>query len=279
MTSRRTLIVVVAIGLLLLGATPRSVSAEITGNIYDFSAVWFNQIYQVDNAIVLDEIQQGSFRINVYNITPSDLYEYAFTGMNYHPYGFSPYYDEYNGTVDFQENKVYFDLDTTDVDEDDLAENYDLDMYPYFTEHHPGSMFFVNPVWSTHNTDWNTAVDDAEALPGVTSITESNSDGSFSFDIMIGIEYNHSDYNYMTGTQSLTFNTNYDTDGVLSSWSLRQVTTSSNENHSIILTVSQSFTRGGGIIAGDPSMSTTIVLVGVAGIGGLILGIVVGKKY
>jgi len=278
--SRRTLFVIVAIGLLLLGATPRSVAAEITGNIYDFNAIWFDQRYQVDNTVVLEETQQGSFRINVYNITPSDLYEYTFTGMNYHPYGFSPYYDEYNGSVDFQENKVYFDLQTTDDDEDGLAEDYNLGMYPYFSEHHPGSMFFVNPVWSTHNTDWNSAVNEAESQQGVSSITESNEDGTFSFEISIGVEYNHTVYNYMSGTLALSFNAEYDTDGVLSTWSLQQVTTSSNENHTVVHTLHQSFIRGTGIgVLGDPVLTTTLLLVGLTGIGGLILGIILGKKY
>lgn len=274
------LVVALALGLLLLGAIPRSVSADITGNMYDFSAVWYYQQYKVDNAIVLEETQQGSFRISVYNITPGDLYEYAFTGMNYHPFGFSPYYDEHNGTVDFQDNKVYFDLDTTDADEDELAEVYDLDLFPFFTEHHPGYMFFVNPVWTTHNTDWNTAVDDAESQSGVTSIVESNEDGVFSFEILIGIEYDHSVYDYMNGTLTLSFNAEYDTDGVLSSWSLRQVTSSSNENHTIVQTLSQTFARGAG--AGsllDPSLSASLLLVGMSGVGGLIIGLVIGKKY
>lgn len=39
MPSKRTLIVMVAVGLLLLGATPQFVSADITGNVYNFGAV------------------------------------------------------------------------------------------------------------------------------------------------------------------------------------------------------------------------------------------------
>ena len=269
----------VAVGLLLLGATPRSVSADITGNTYSFHAVWLEQTYQVDNAIVMDEIVQGDFLVNIYNITPSDSYEYTFTGMNYHPYGFSPYYDEYNGSVAFQDNKVYFDLDTTDVDANNLTEDYDLDMFPYFSEHHPGSMFFVNPVWSTHTTDWTTAVDDAEGQDGVTAVTESAGEGSFSFQIMIDIEFNHTDYNYMSGTETITFSTVYDTDGVLSTWSLQLVTSSSNENHTVVQTQNQRFSRGAGAVALDPTVSTTLALVGVAGVGGLIAGAVIGKKY
>ncbi|MGY5860655.1 MAG: hypothetical protein RTU63_14905 [Candidatus Thorarchaeota archaeon] len=279
MISRRTLIVTVAVGLLLLGAAPRSVSADITGNIYTFSAVWFNQTYQVDNAIVLDETAQGSFLIDVYNITSSDSYEYAFTGLNYHPYGFSPYYDDYNGSVAFQDNKVHFDLDTTDVDEDDLVEDYDLDMYPYFSEHHPGSMFFVNPVWSTHTTDWTTSVGEAETQLGVTSFTDGANEGSFSFNIVMGIEYNHSVYNYMSGTTTISFSAVYDTDGVLSSWSLQYLTSSSNENHTVVHTQNQSFSRGAGIGASDPTLGSTLAVIGAVGIGGLIVGVIIGKKF
>ena len=279
MTARSTLIVVVAVGLLLLGAIPSSVSADITGNTYNFHAVWLEQTYQVDNAIVLDEIVQGDFSVYVDNITPSDSYEYTFTGMNYHPYGFSPYYDEQDDSVAFQDNKVYLDLSTTDVDADNLTEIYNLNMYPYFSEHHPGSMFFVNPVWSTHNTDWNTAVDDAENQLGVTSVTESAGEGSFSFQIIVGIEYNHTDYNYMSGTLTVTFSTTFDTDGVLSTWSLQRLLSSSNENHTVVHTQNQRFTRGAGIGELDSTLSTTLALVGLAGVGGLIAGAIIGKKY
>jgi len=279
MISRRTLIVMVAVGLLLLGATPRSVSADITGNTYNFNAVWLEQTYQVDSAIIVDETVQGDFSINIYNITPGDLYEYTFTGMNYHPFGFGPYYDEHNGSVDFQDNKVYFGLDTLDVDANNLTEFYDLDMFPYFSEHDPGHRFFVNPVWSTHTADWNAAVDSAETRPGVTSITDSIGDGSFSFQIVMGIEYNHTDYNYMNGSETITFNALYDVDGVLSTWSLQNVRSALNENHTVVHTQSQRFSRGSGIGVSDPAMGTTLAVIGAVGIGALIVGVIIGKKY
>ncbi|MGY5881316.1 MAG: hypothetical protein RTV31_13770 [Candidatus Thorarchaeota archaeon] len=280
MISRRTLIVTVAVGLLLLGATPRSVSADITGNTYNFSAVWLEQSYQVDNAIVLDETVQGTFSVSLYNITPSDSYEYTFTGMNYYPYMFSPFADERNGSVAFQDNKVYFDLDTTDVDGNNLTEDYDLDMFPYYSGSSPGFLFFVNPVWSTHTTDWNTAVNTAENRSGVTSITDSIGEGEFSFQIVIGIEYNHSVYNYMNGSVDISFYALYDPDGVLSSWDLQHVTSSTNENHTIVQTQIQRFTRGVGAgVPLDPIVTTTLTLVGVAGVGGIIVGAVIGKKY
>lgn len=181
MPSKRTLFVIAAVGLLLLGATPLSATAAITGNVYNFGAVWFGQTYQVDNAIVLDETMRGNFQIRITNLTPSDYYEYTYTGLNWNQWTFSPYYDEYNGSIAFQDNKVHFDLDTVDADEDDLVEDYDLEIHPYFSEHHPGSMFFVNPIWSTHDTDWTAAVDDAEAELGVTGVTQSTGDSSFTF--------------------------------------------------------------------------------------------------
>ncbi|MFW9769075.1 MAG: hypothetical protein ACFFEM_09665 [Candidatus Thorarchaeota archaeon] len=279
MISRRTLIVIIAVGLLILGATPRFVSADITGNSYDFSAVWVNQRYQIDNIAVYDETMAGGFQILVTNITASDSYEYTFTGLNYN-FWTLPFYDERDGSVAFQDNKVYFNLDTTDVDADNLTESYDIDMYPYYSTGQPGSMFFVNPVWSTHNTDWTDAVENAETQPGVTAITESASGGSFSFQISVAYEQNHTEYNYMTGTISLTFNAAYDNDGVLSSWALQQVRSSSNENHTIVHTINQSFARGTGAGAMlQPSIVPAIALAGGLGIGGLILGVAIGKKY
>ena len=278
MPSKRMLIVIVAVGLLMLGTTPQSVSAAITGNVYNFSAVWFGQTYQVDNTNVLEETEQGNFQIRITNLTPSDYYEYTYTGLNWNHWTISPYYDEYNGSIAFQDNKVHFDLDTVDVDEDDLIEDYDFQMYPYFSEHHPGTMFFINPVWSTHDTDWADSLDDADTQLGVTDITQSRGDGDFSLRITMGIEYNHTDYDYMSGTLIITFNAAYDNDGVLSTWSLKYVTSSSNEDHNIIQTVTQSFTRGAGAPI-DPSMSTTLLLVGAAGVGCLVIGIVIGRKY
>jgi len=280
MSSRRTLFVVITVGLLLLAVSPRSASADITDNTYDFSAVWINRVYQVDNIIVVEETQSGVFSIDVNNITANDQYEYTYTGHNYHPYGYAPYYDQYNGSVAFQDNRVYFDIDTTDDDDNGLAENYALHMYPYFSEHHPGNMFFVNPVWSTHTTNWNNAVADAEDQPLITEFTESTGDGSFSFNAVLGVEVDHPDYELMNGTLTISFSASYDTDGVLSTWSLQQTTSISNAEHTVVETISQSFARGGGAGAIlDQSLNTSIILVSVVGIGGLILGVVIGRKY
>ena len=62
MPSKRTLIVIVAVGLLLLGVTPHSVSAAITGNTYNFSAVWSGETYEVE---VLAIEQSGNQTISL----------------------------------------------------------------------------------------------------------------------------------------------------------------------------------------------------------------------
>ncbi len=279
MTPRRTLILIAAIGLLLLAATPRSASADITGNTYDFTGIWFDQKYQVDNQIVVDETQSGSFSIYVSNITAADYYEYTYTGFNYHPYGSAPYYDEYNGSVAFQGNRVYFNIDTTDANDNGLADGFDLDMYPYFSEHHPGNMFFVNPVWSTHTTGWNEAVADAEAQDVIIEFTNSIGDGSFSFRAVMGVETEHPDYGDMNGTLTISFVSSFDTDGVLSSWSLQQVTSITNDEHSVMQTISQSFARGPGApIVPDQSLTTTVIMVGGVGIAALVVGILLGRR-
>jgi hypothetical protein len=280
MKARRILIAVAALGLLLFVAFPHPASADITGNTYSFSAVWFYQKYQVDSSMVMEQTQKGDFQIAVTNITPSDAYEYTYSGMNYHPYGSSPYYDEDNDTVAFQSNKVYFDLTTVDSDDNGLAESYSLLMSPSFAEHHPGNMFFVNPVWSTHTTDWNEAVDTANGQPAVTALTESASGGSFSFDMTVGVEYDHSVYGYMNGTAEFKFSASYNSDGVLSTWSLQQIISTHNENHTILTTIVQSYAQGAAAgIPEDTSLSTTLMIVGLTGVGGLIVGLIIGKKY
>ncbi len=280
MMPRRCLLGIFASFLLIIGIAPAIVQADITGNTYDFTAIWFTQEYQVDGAVVLDEVFKGDFHVTVHNITSSDRYEYSFAGMNYNRYRFIPYYDEQNDSVAFQDNKVYFNIDTSDADENGIVDDYEFTTYPYFNEHLPGNMFFVNPVWSTHNADWNSAISDAEAQPGVTEVTDSIGGGSFSFKIVVRIEQVHSVYNYMNGTLTITFSAEFDLDGVLSTWSLQQVSSISNENHTITHSLGQSFARGSG--AGtllDPTVNVAVLAVAVAGIGGLVVGVLIGKKY
>jgi hypothetical protein len=280
MVFRRNFLVFVAAGLLLLALAPRSVSADITGNVYNFGATWYDQTYQVDNAIIQQETHQGSLQITVNNITPSDAYEYTYTGFNHHDYGSAPYYDEQNDSIDFQENKVYFSFESEDTDGNDLAESIELHIHPDFNNHHPGHFFFVNPVWSTQTTDWNSGVTEVENADAIQQFTESAGEGSFSFLIVVGIEYEHLEYGNLTGTVTITFNAAYDADGVLSSWSLQNVNSAQNENHTVILTVSETYARGSTVGAVIPSdMSVVLGVAGVTTVAGIIVGALIGKRY
>ncbi|MFW9908691.1 MAG: hypothetical protein ACFFEF_08955 [Candidatus Thorarchaeota archaeon] len=280
MMSKRMLIGMLFAGLLIFNVAPRFASADITGNVYAFGATWLDQSYQIDNTIIQQETHQGNLQITVNNITPGDDYEYTYIGFNHRSNGAPPYYHEQNGTVDFQANQVYFALDTEDDDEDGLAESVDLTMYPSFNYHLPGHFFFVNPTWSTHSTDWNPSVDDAESAPGVQQLTESSGDGSFQLRIVIDYEYSHPNYGDLNGTHTITFSASYDSDGVLSTWSLEETTSAQNENHTVAQANREAYSRGTVVGAVSDMISIAdIGLVTVVGVVGIIVGVLIGKKY
>ncbi|MCK5240194.1 MAG: hypothetical protein KAR33_11630, partial [Candidatus Thorarchaeota archaeon] len=218
MRAKRTLFVGSIAVLLLLVMVSNPVQADVIGTTYSFSAVWFEQSYQVDNIIVQQELYQGTFQIYVYNITPGDAYEYTYSGMNSNFGDDTPYYDEQNETVGFDDNTVNFDLQTVDEDENGLAEVAYIGMDPYYHHSNPGQIIFVDPVWVTHNTEWDASVTDAESEEGFQTITESASEGSFSFQIVVDAEQDHSDYGNITGTITFSFSASYDDDGVLNTW-------------------------------------------------------------
>ncbi len=282
MMKRRTSLLSTLILVAFIGFAPMIVHADITGNTYYFSATWNEKTSQVDSGPVYKSTVTGQFSINIYNITPSDLYEYSFKGQNYIHHQYSPYYDEQNDTVDFQDNRVYFDVVTTDSDNDSRSEVTGFVVYPYFTHHLPGNMFFVNPVWSLHNTEWNDGISAAEDDDTVSSVSGSASEGIFSADIVVDIEMGSSLLGNLTGTLSIEFDASYDQDGVLSTWSVVRISDLSNEEHSIIETEIQRFSRtssaGSGVVF-DSTTTTAIGLVGVAAVGGIVLGVLIGKKY
>ena len=155
-------------------------------------------------------------------------------------------------------------------------------MYPYYHHSNPGQMIFVDPVWVTHNTDWAASVSDAESEDGFQTITESASDGSFSFQIVVDAEQNHPDYGNITGTITFTFSAVYDDDGALSNWDFTQVNSLLNEGHSITDTLSRRFVRGAGSGAGfvgSSELMTQITIAGVAVVGGLVLGVIIARRY
>jgi hypothetical protein len=244
MKFRRTFFVGVLAVLLFAIAAVGPVRADVIGTTYSFSATWYEQSYQVDGVVVEQALYQGTFQIYVYNITPSDAYEYTFTGMNSHHMTDVPYHDEFNDTVGFDDNIVYFDLSTVDEDDNGLAESTYFSIAPGYHYHDPGAIIFVDPVWVTHNTDWNAAVTDAEAQDGFQSITESADEGVFSVQIVVDAEYEHSDYGDMNGTITLSFSASYDADGVLNTRDYTHLTSLQNENHTVSESISQRFARG-----------------------------------
>ena len=282
MKLRRTLFVGLLAALLLFVAVSGSVEADVIGSTYSFSAIWYEQSYQVDGVVVQQDLLQGTFQIQVHNITSSDAYEYTFTGMNSNHIFDVPYYDEQNDTISFDDNIVSFDLDCTDEDGNGLAEDSGVGMAPGYHYHNPGEFLILNPVWNSHINDWDESVTDAESEEGFLSITESADEGLFSFQITVDVEHEHSDYGNMTGTSTFTFSASYDGDGVLNTWDFTQITSLQNDDHTVTNTWSQRFARGTGVgsgFVGSTALMTEIAIAGVAAVGGLVIGVVIAKRY
>lgn len=268
--------------LLLFVVVSVPVQADVIGSTYSFSATWFEHSYQVDNTIVQQELYQGTFQIYVYNITPADAYEYTFTGMNSNFDDDTPYYDQMNQTTGFDDNTVSFDLQTEDDDANGRAEVTGINIHPFYHHSNPGGIIFVDPVWVTHNSEWNTAVADAESEDAFQSITESADDGSFSFQIVVDIEIDHPDYGILNGTATFSFSASYDTDGVLNNWGLTQIRSLQNDNHTITDTQYERYARGTGSgpgFVGSSDLAADIAIAGLSLVGGLVIGVVIAKRY
>ncbi|MHA1907414.1 MAG: hypothetical protein ACW98Y_08985 [Candidatus Thorarchaeota archaeon] len=282
MKFRRTFFIGSLAALLLFVAVSGPVQADVIGSTYSFSATWYEQSYQVDGVVVQQDLLQGTFQIQVHNITSSDAYEYTFTGMNSHHIYDVPYYDEQNDTISFDDNIVYFDLDCTDEDENGLAEDVGVGMAPGYHYHNPGDFLIVNPVWDSHINDWDDSVTEAESEEGFQSITESADEGIFSFLIIVDVEYEHSDYGNMTGTSTFTFSASYDVDGVLNTWDFTQATSLQNDDHAVINTWSQRFARGTGAgsgFVGTSDLMADVAIAGIALVGGLLIGVIIARRY
>jgi len=266
----------------LLSFLPVSTVAagDITGNTYFFSATWSEQSYIVDDDPLHKSSLTGDFQLTVQNITASDAYEYRYLGANYHSRAYDPYFENRTDSVYFQDNKVSFDLSSVDEDADNTSESFSFEMTPHFEHHHPGHMFFVNPVWSTHNTEWNSAVQQAENNPTVSEVSDSIGDGTFSLQIVVNTESSHELYGAMNGTATIVFDASYDDNGVLSEWQVSQTREGQNENHTLRMTFTQQFARSsGGDVVLDSGVTTLLGVGGAAAVGGLIIGALAMKKY
>lgn len=281
MHARRKFIIPIMVVALLLAFSPQSVRADVAGSTYNFTATWDDTTLTVDNVLVYQNSFTGTFQIEVYNLTSSDNYDYNFAGFNL-DYSGPPYVDDQNDSVNIIHNRVYFDLETTDDDDDNLADDIDLEMHPDYSYHSPGDLFFVNPTWSLHDSDWNAAVSDLDDNPTITEpITESADEGVFSFRIIVNIETENSDYGLMNGTDTIVFSASYDADGVLSTWDLTQTIAMENENHTTTQVTSERYSRGGAVgpVIVDPALTTQIALLGGASVACLVIGVVIGRKY
>ncbi|TFG14356.1 hypothetical protein EU537_04020 [Candidatus Thorarchaeota archaeon] len=267
---------------ILLPLLPGYVTADITGNTYWFSATWLNQTYQENLGEEFKSSVSGEFKITVLNAIEAggdDVYEYNFQGFSWYRV---PYYLNVTSDVEFQENKVSFEIETEDEDEDNRAETAELALFPSFQHHHPGHMFFVNPIWSTHNTGWESAVNEAQNDNTTAELTESSGEGSFSLRLVIDIESDSEDEGQLNGTRTFDFTASYDSDGILTNWESTATTRLSNENHTSrhILTEKYSRTTGpsGGFgIGGDTA--TALGFIGVAAVAGIVVGVILGKRY
>ncbi len=279
MKSEKMLLLALTIGILLLAMSPRVTHAAIIGNTYYFTGTWIESSYQADDSPVFTSTSSGQFKIEILNVTAGDLIEYNYQGF---AFGFSPTNKNY--TTPFQDNKVYFDLYTSNLDNESLAESTHIDIYPTTSSRNPGRHLLVNPVWVTHDADWNDAVADVNSDSTVSSIVESANEGAFAFTIIVNVYGTievGDDYQKANGTYTYTFAASYDSDGIALSWVFSQAMNLHNENSTQIYTVGTSFIRTSGVgpgIAIDPFMGIPLIYA-VASIPiVLIIGLLIGKK-
>jgi len=279
MKSDRMLLLALTMGVLLLAMSPRVTHAAIIGNTYYFTGTWTESSYQEDNSPVFTSTSSGQFKIEILNVTAGDLLEYNYQGF---AFGSIPTNDNY--TTPFQDNKVYFGLHTSDPDNDSLAESTYITIYPTTTFSNPGRHLLVNPVWMTHDTDWNDAVADVNSDSTVSSIVESANEGAFTFTIIVNVNGTievGGDFQKANGTYTYTFAASYDSDGIALNWMFSQAMNLHNENATQSYTVGTSFTRTAGIGPGtviDPFMGIPLIYVAASVPIVLIIGLLIGKK-
>ncbi len=279
MKSERMLLLALTMGILLLAMSPRVTHAAIIGNTYYFTGTWMESSYQEDNSPVFTSTSSGQFKMEILNVTPGDLIEYNYQGF---AFGSSPRNENY--TTPFQDNKVYFDLDTFNPDNDSLAESTDIDIYPAMSSGNPGRHLLVNPVWMTHDVDWNAAVADVNSDSTVSSIVESANEGAFTFTIIVNVNGTievGGDFQKANGTYTYTFAASYDSDGIALNWALSQAMNLHNENSTQSYVVGTSFTRTSGVGPGigiDPFLGVPLIYVAASVPIVLVIGLLIGKK-
>ncbi|MFW9803625.1 MAG: hypothetical protein ACFFFC_13280 [Candidatus Thorarchaeota archaeon] len=277
MISRKMFLVSMAIGLLMMSLTTVPVRADVEGKTYYYSATYYQESTQVDNDPSYDYSIKGDFRVYVYNISEvggEDVINYNYQGYVWWGVLF---YVDHNESVDFQNQKVYWALSTSDSNSNNRSESANAVPYPQESWNDWGAHLFVNPIWSTHETDWNGAIDDTEADNSSTLISQSIGDGRFAFQIEVSMEDLAENLN---GTRIYTYTSSFDEDGVLIDLSYTEFTSWENENTTIDVTESYELVRTAGLPGGGLNLSMDVPLVVAAGIGvvALIVGLLIGRR-
>jgi hypothetical protein len=262
---------------LFMSMSAVSVDAAVVDSTYSFTVTSTTLSTRDSTGPRFESSNVGQFQVTVYNVTPSDRYEYNYYGYSM----FSSYPVDRNDSVDFQDNKVSFDLFISDSNDNNRSESASIRFYPY-APGNPGRDIFVNPTWSTHETDWSDAIVDAEDDPTVASVVESAGNGQFSLDLVVNIESTvsvGSTLQSANGTMTFVYDSSHDEDGVLSSHTLTTRTHLQNENYTSDYTTTLSIVRGApGGLPPDPALGTTLVMAGGAAVAGLVIGVIVGRK-
>lgn len=277
MISRKMILVSVAIGLLMMSLTTVPVRADVEGEIYYYSATYYQESTQVDNDPSYGYSIKGDFRVYVYNISEvggEDVINYNYQGYVW--WG-GLFYVDHNDSVAFQDQKVYWDLSTSDSNSNNRSESSNVDTYPQDSWMDWGEDLFVNPIWSTHESDWNDAIEDTESDNSSTLISQSIGDGRFSFQIEVLMENLAENLN---GTRTYTYSSSFDEDGVLLDLSYTEFTRWENENTTIDMTEKYDLLRTAGPPGGGLNLSMDVPLVVTAGIGvvTLIVGLLIGRR-
>jgi hypothetical protein len=271
------ILVSIAIGLLLLSLTSVPVRADVEGKTFYYSATHYKESTQVDNDPTYDYSIMGDFRVHVYNVSEvggNDVINYNYQGYVW--WG-TLFYVDHNDSVEFQENKVYWTISTSDSNSNNRSESSYVGQQPQASWNDWGEHLFVNPIWSTHDSDWNDAIDDTESDNSSTLISQSIGEGRFAFQIEVSMEDLSLNLN---GTRTYTYSSSFDEDGVLLEMSFSEVTNWENENTTIDITETYELVRTTGLPGGGLNLSMEVPLVVAAGIGvvTLIVGLLIGRR-
>ncbi|MHA2602795.1 MAG: hypothetical protein AM324_011780 [Candidatus Thorarchaeota archaeon SMTZ1-83] len=277
MISRKSFVVSVAIGLLVLSLASVPVRADVEGQTYYYSVTYYQESTRVDNNPEFDYTIKGEFMVYVYNVSEvggNDVINYNYRGYVW--WG-SLFYVNHNESVEFQDNKVYWTIYTTDVDSNNRSESSSVVPQPQESWNDWGEYLFVNPIWSTHDTDWNDAIADTAADNSSTLISHSIGNGRFAFRIEVLMENLAENLN---GTRTFTYSSSFDEDGVLLEMSRSEATIWENENTTIAITERYELIRTSGLSGGGLNLSLDVPLTVAAGIGigALVIGLIIGRR-